>query len=159
MAKLTTGTLGALNAALTVQTDLQRTYPGNASPAAAVGFDISGTFVGTIVFEATIDDNRWFAVSGHQTGFSGVPGPITLSTTVAGVWVVLAHGYSQVRARMSAYTSGGAVVAAAITASQAELLLLREQMITNELLAMLVNADASYVDVNRDFRGDAGFGT
>jgi hypothetical protein len=164
MARFGSVSLGALNATFAVQTDLQRTYPGNASTGATVGFDISGVFVGTLAFEATIDDTRWFPVVAHQTGFSGIAGPITLSVAqpgpvLPGVWAVNAHGYSQVRLRMSAYTSGSATVAAAVTASQTELLVLREVMTTNELLAMLINGDPGPVDVNRDFRSDTGFGS
>ncbi len=154
--KFGSASLGVLNAALAVPMDLQRVYTGQGSPGAAAGFDISGTFVGTLVWEATIDDVRWFPIAAHQSGFSGLPGPITLSTTVPGVWTVNGHGYSQVRVRMANYTSGSATVATALTASQTDLLILRELMITNKLLSQILNQDADQDDA---WRADAGFGT
>jgi len=155
MAKFGSVSLGALNATFAVQTDLQRTYPGNASTGATVGFDISGAFVGIITFEFTIDDTNWFPVAAHQTGPSGLPGPVVLTAAAAGRYSVNGGGYSQVRVRMSSYTSGTAVVAAAVPASPSDVLILREQMITNELLAQLLNTG---IDVNNDYRSDITFG-
>ena len=167
MAKFGAGLLGKLNDTFAVPTDLQRVYTGQGSAAAAVGFDLSGVFVGTVVFEATIDDVRWFAVAAHQTGLSGVPGPVTLSVvqpgagsypqTLPGVWSVNAHSYSQVRVRMVSYTSGSCVVAAALTASQTEVLVLKELMIANKLLAGGLHPNDP--DQDDQWRADPGFGT
>src|ERR1700686_5812695 len=109
MARFGSVALGQLNATFAVQTDVQRTYPGNASTGAAVGFDISGIWVGTVVFEFTIDDTNWFPVAAHQTGPSGLPGPIVLSTQAPGRYSVNGGGYSQLLMRMSVFPSGTAI--------------------------------------------------
>jgi hypothetical protein len=155
MAKFSAVSLGGLNATASVPTDLQRVYTGQGSSGATVGFDIAGTYVGTLSFEFTIDDVNWFPVVAHLTGPSGFPGPTVLTTTTTGRYAVSAHGYSQVRVRMSAYTSGSAMVATAITASQETLLILRELMIQNELLVQGLNLN---VDLATEYRNDPTYG-
>ena len=94
-----TTALGALNAAVTA------TVSGKTG--VEVELDASGTLIGTIIFEATIDGTNWYGV------------PITLSTgetiltytsasasaSIRGAYANVA-GEASVRARVSAYTSG-----------------------------------------------------
>lgn len=87
------GALGALNAAVTLA----------AEGMGAVNWEIdTGTLVGTVVFEATLDDTNWFAINAMR-----VDGTIISSTTTfADRGVLTSNGYSQVRLRVSAFTSG-----------------------------------------------------
>lgn len=65
---------------------------------------ISGTFVGTVTFEGTIDDSTWFVV-GLKTAADGVA---VTAPTAPGAWKLPIDGpaLSQFRARVSAFTSG-----------------------------------------------------
>jgi hypothetical protein len=73
---------------------------------ATAGFQITGTWVGTITFESTIDDETWVSVSATNRA-SGATGS---TTTANGVFNIPSTGVRSVRARMSAYTSGTAVI-------------------------------------------------
>jgi hypothetical protein len=113
-----TAALAAASAALTINTSnaAAGNYLGAPSSAVgAVGFNVSGTWVGTITFEASIDGTNWFtyAVSPITSGFVSVP---QTTTSVNGQFVIHVAGFTQVRARMSAYTSGSATVSAESTA-------------------------------------------
>jgi hypothetical protein len=77
------------------------------------GFDkltlqVSGTFVGTVTFEGTIDDTTWFVV-GLKTAADGAA---VTTATAAGAFKLPADGpcLSQVRANVTAYTSGAITV-------------------------------------------------
>ena len=65
---------------------------------------VTGTFVGTVTFEGTIDDSNWFAV-GLKTAADGAA---VTSATAAGAFKLPADGpvLSQFRANITAYTSG-----------------------------------------------------
>lgn len=68
----------------------------------AVGIYIFGTWVATVQFEASIDGTTYFSVNALPiTG-----GALVTSTTGNGQWQVNSGGYANVRARVSAYTSG-----------------------------------------------------
>lgn len=77
-------------------------------------FDIRGTFVATIAFEATIDGTNFFAVPVINQATQAM----TTVVTAAGAFFCGVTGFRRIRARVSAYTSGTAVVA--IRASQAD---------------------------------------
>lgn len=87
------GALGALNAAVTID--------GQGS--GTINWEIdAGTLVGTVDFEATLDDTNWFAVDAIQ-----IDGTIITNTSAfADRGAITSTGYSQVRLRVSAYTSG-----------------------------------------------------
>lgn len=86
---------------------------GNGTPINMTGqdtlvVDVTGTFVGTVTFEGTIDDTNWVAVGLLNVG----TGAIATTATAAGMFkmpVDLAC-LSQFRARVSAYTSGAITV-------------------------------------------------
>ncbi len=63
---------------------------------------LAGTFVGTVLFEATVDNSTWVALS--LTPSAG--GAAVTSATAPGIWQGACGGYGQVRARCSAFTSG-----------------------------------------------------
>lgn len=88
------------------------TDPADSSEnAGAVAFQITGTFVGTITFESTIDGTNYVATMAYpaasETG--------TTTTTTPGIWRVHNAAGLRVRARMSAYTSGAAIVSVLTT--------------------------------------------
>lgn len=87
------GALGAANNAVTL----------SAEGSGIVHWEIdTGTLVGTVVFEATLDDTNWFAINAIR-----INGTIIASTaTFADRGALDCAGYSQVRMRVSAYTSG-----------------------------------------------------
>jgi hypothetical protein len=78
----------------------------------AVIMQVSGTFVGTITFEATVDGNNWvnILVDNLNTGSA------SLTATGPGIFRATALGLAQVRARISAYTSGSITVAGRVVA-------------------------------------------
>ena len=153
--KILSATLWKLNDTAMVDTDIQRVYTGQASPAEAVGFDLAGTYVGTISFEATIDDVTYFPAPAFPQGTSGLLSGAVTSTTATGRWMMPAVGYSRVRVRMSAYTSGSVAVAAALTAANLNLYLLRELMIMNDILVQGLNLK---IDLDTEYRKDPTYG-
>ena len=74
--------------------------------AASAVFQISGTFVGTITFEASVSGNVWTAtVVARQSTYA-----LASTATTTDTYLLHNPGYTKVRARMSSYTSGTAVV-------------------------------------------------
>jgi hypothetical protein len=73
-----------------------------------VSLHVTGTFVGTVTFEGTIDDTNWFAV-GLKTSADGAA---VTTATAAGAFKLPADGpvLSQLRANVTAYTSGAITV-------------------------------------------------
>lgn len=68
----------------------------------AVGLQLTGTFTGTVSFEATVDGRTWVA-------FNMVPSnsaTAASTTTAVGAWSANCAGFSSVRARFSIATSG-----------------------------------------------------
>ena len=63
---------------------------------------VSGTFSATITWEGTIDQSNWVAVQATDLG----TGTAATTATAAGLFRIQAFGLSQLRARVSAYTSG-----------------------------------------------------
>ena len=90
------GVLAALNATQVLALN-------GASGAAA---QISGTWVGTITFEGTLDGTSWFPVNAVSASTSS---PQT-TTTVNGLYRLTPGGLSSIRANMTAFTSGSASV-------------------------------------------------
>ena len=87
------GALGALNNAVTI----------NSQGARGISWEIdTGTLVGTVSFEATLDDTAWFAINAVR-----IDGTLIGSTTTfADRGSLTSVAYSQVRMRVSAFTSG-----------------------------------------------------
>lgn len=77
-------------------------------------FDIRGTFVGTVVFEGTVDGTNYVSIPVINQATQAF---ITAPTTV-GVFVGSVTGFRRIRVRVSAYTSG--TVVATIRASMAD---------------------------------------
>ena len=74
--------------------------------AGSTSVQITGTWVGTVQFEGTVDGSNWF-------GVNAVPipsGAFAASATANGQWQIDTGGLSGVRVRCSAYTSGTIVV-------------------------------------------------
>lgn len=81
---------------------LDDTVEINTAAVGSLGVQITSTWTGTIVFEATVDDVTWNSITAD-------PGAIT-STTANGSWTIACAGQSKVRVRASAWTSGSASV-------------------------------------------------
>jgi hypothetical protein len=79
-----------------------------------VGFGVSNTFVGTVQFEGSNDGLTWFPLS--LTPFAS--GTAVSSTTATGNWFAPVTNLAQVRARLSAYTSGSVTVIIATSIDQ-----------------------------------------
>lgn len=79
-----------------------------------INFEITGTFVGTVVFEATQDDATWFAI-----GALLADGRAVNALTAPARGFLHGMAYSQVRIRCSAYTSGTIAVRLEATATAA----------------------------------------
>lgn len=82
------------------------TYLGNL-PSTAVSVQVSGTWVGTIVFEGSNDGTTYLPLLGQTTDS---PAVYASSATGNGRWLVPALGALYVRIRATAWTSGSATV-------------------------------------------------
>lgn len=90
------GTITALNGAVTL----------NIPTSSSAGFQVTGTWVATLTFEASVDGTNWFTVVA-----STVPSGSQVSTTTAnGAFLAGVGGYQGFRVRASAFTSGTATV-------------------------------------------------
>ena len=69
---------------------------------AAAVVALTGTFVGTVTFEGTIDGSTWFSVMAVKLG----DGSIATTATSTGLYRLSCSGLTSVRARVSAYGSG-----------------------------------------------------
>lgn len=74
---------------------------------ATLSVDVRGTFVGTVVFEGTIDGTNYLALVAYNIA----TGAYVASSTAALNGVLNCAGFRRVRVRCSAYTSGTIVVA------------------------------------------------
>lgn len=63
---------------------------------------ITGITTATITFEGTVDDTTWVSIGATNSA----TGAIATTATANGIYVLPVAGYSQVRCRISAYTSG-----------------------------------------------------
>ena len=68
----------------------------------SVGLQLTGTFVGTTIFEGSIGGGEWVAVQGINRS----TGEASTTATAAGFYVVPITGFGMFRVRISAYTSG-----------------------------------------------------
>ena len=94
-----TGTLGALNATLVVNTET----------ADNILVQTTGTWVGTITPEISLNGTDWVA-TGVKSSTSTSLTTVVTSWTANGIHELIATGVSLFRLRMSAYTSGTATV-------------------------------------------------
>lgn len=79
-----------------------------------VAVQVTGTFVGTVVFEATVDGSNYVQLPAINPLTNTIINTIAATGTVA---MVGCTGFRQVRVRCSAYTSGTIVVAMRATAA------------------------------------------
>lgn len=86
-------------------TAVNGTVVSNTSGKATTSINITGTWSGTLVFEAHNGDANWAAVNAYTTAYSSVA-----STTTNQFLLLVSTAYSQVRVRASSWTSGTAVV-------------------------------------------------
>lgn len=91
---------------------------GNGTPIditglSSIGVQVTGTFVGTITWEVTVDGTNWLGIllAPPSTG----TGALTAAAT--GLFTGSVAGMAQFRARVSAYTSGAITVVALATAA------------------------------------------
>jgi hypothetical protein len=63
---------------------------------------LSGTFVATVTFEGTVDGTNWIAMQFIPLS----TGTAATTATTTGLYAANVAGLTQVRARVSAYTSG-----------------------------------------------------
>ena len=100
-----TGTLGALNAEVSVFCD----------GCSTVALDLRGTFSHTVAIQGTVDGTNWILIPVRpQIGGVYVLGIVG---TASGTWMASCAGYTKVRALVTAYTSGGST--ATLVASNA----------------------------------------
>jgi hypothetical protein len=94
-----TGVLGALNAEIIVPTD----------GAGSVSIDLRGTFNMTVELSGTVDGTNWIPIPVKPVNLASKLYVAAITGTAAGVWQGACSAYRQVRARVTAYTSGSAV--------------------------------------------------
>lgn len=92
------GTLGALNAEVIVPAD----------GAASLALDLRGTFSMTIEVSGTVDGTNWTLIPVRPINVASINYVAAVTGTTAGVWVGKCAQYRQIRARVTAYTSGAA---------------------------------------------------
>lgn len=84
----------------------------NVAGQGSIGIQITGTWVGTITFQSTLDNSTYTSfrvVSAADTASSGV-----LTSTGNGIWNGTVAGISQIRVVFTAWTSGTAVISVRI---------------------------------------------
>lgn len=74
---------------------------------ASLALDIVGTFVGTVIFEYTINNTDWYTLTVNIVGSSTT----ATGATAVGKWTANVAGFLKVRVRCSAFTSGSIDVA------------------------------------------------
>jgi hypothetical protein len=72
----------------------------------SIGIQITGITTATIIFEATIDGTNWVAILAENV----TTGAQATTATANGIYRVVCMGMVQIRARISAWTSGTVVV-------------------------------------------------
>jgi hypothetical protein len=82
------------------------TLPVNALNGSAA-WQLTGTFSGTVTFEATVDGTNWVAAAVVPIGATRT---LTTTATAAGLWQQNVSGLAAVRVRVSTYTSGTFVI-------------------------------------------------
>jgi hypothetical protein len=92
------GTLGAANAEIIVDADSSGT----------VSLDLRGTFSMTIEVAGTVDGTNWTLIPVKPVNVASKLYVAAVTGTAAGTWVGSCAGFRQVRARVTAYTSGAA---------------------------------------------------
>ena len=80
---------------------------------AILSLQVTGTFVGTVTFECTINGTTWVALEMSSIGASGT---LATTATAPGIWTADVMGLVQVRARVSAWTSGAITVVGCLVA-------------------------------------------
>ena len=91
-----TGNIAAVNCEVVVACDGASTF----------SIDLRGTFSGTMVVEGTVDGTNWMAIPIRPVNIATIGYLVSITGTVAGIWVGKCAGYRNLRARCSAYTSG-----------------------------------------------------
>jgi hypothetical protein len=82
----------------------------------SVVLQVTGTFTGTITFEASVDGTNYVAIA-MKASTQTTATTLVTTTTTTGVFSLNIQGFPNIRARMSAYTSGDAVVTASLARS------------------------------------------
>jgi hypothetical protein len=91
------GVIAAVNAYLTIPT----------SGCSSVGFSLLGSWTGTLIFEATIDQVNWFPILAESIATN----VLSYTTTVTGLYTANCGGFQYARVRSSALASGAVNVA------------------------------------------------
>ena len=82
----------------------------------SVVLQVTGTFTGTITFEASVDGTNYAEIAVKASTQTTATTLVT-TTTAAGLFSLNIQGLPNFRARMSSYTSGDAVVTASVVRS------------------------------------------
>lgn len=125
--------LSALNAAVTMTTEAVGVF----------GVQVTGTFSATLTFESTIDGTNWYAVKAMPVG----GGTIVTTTTATGQWAIPCHGCHNYRVRVSAYTSGTAVVSVVAKPGVSTQFMAQQTMANS--LPVVIASDQSNVPVSQ----------
>lgn len=124
-----TGTLGAANAEVVIDCD----------GCATVSLDMRGTFSLTTEVAGTVDGVNWAIIP--LRSISGGIMVAAAAGTVSGTWLGNCAGFRKVRARCTAYTSGGATVT--LTGSTAGAFLDLQATVTPTLVTAVGAASAA----------------
>lgn len=112
-----TANLGSLNAETIIAAD----------SCATVTLDLRGTFNLTVEVAGTVDGTNWTLIPMRPVNQAATAFVAAVAGTAAGVWVGQCAGYRQVRARVTAYTSGSATTTLAANNAQYDNLLFGPQ--------------------------------
>lgn len=94
-----------------------------ADGASMYGLLVTGVYVGTLVIEGSFDNTNWDTVYLRPVNGGGIYTGVLASAAV-GRWTGPCQGFTYLRARMSAFTSGGAIVTLVADQSPSDLLVL-----------------------------------
>jgi hypothetical protein len=102
------GNITTTNGVVAFQTDSSAT---GSTQSGAVCINLTGTFSGTVTFQASPDGVNWFGVAAYPVLTAGIPGAPVLTATAVGTFVIPVYGYQSIRAIATTYTSGTIAVA------------------------------------------------
>lgn len=126
-----TGSLGSLNAEIIVACDGSGT----------VSLDLRGTYNLTVEVSGTVDGTNWLLIPMRAINLASVAFVAAIAGTTQGAWIGACAGYSKIRARVTAHTSGSAT--ATLSASLGEVDWQRSGIVTSGLGTITAAAGAA----------------
>ena len=105
---------------------------------AVAGFQVTGTFVGTVTFETSIDETNWVALECK----SQADGSVATTATAPGIYVGDVAGRKLARARVSAWVSGTITVVGLAVEAGGGTIVADVDIVTGEIIGITAASGA-----------------